>query len=586
MLKNTFRVSALAVILSMVVALLPTGFTFANDADVTLTSTMRQGEPITAYGTDSAEVSTLDPQLGTDNVSITAIENLFLGLTNVDPLVPGNILPELATEWTVSEDKLTWTFTLRNDVPWVRWDPINDTAEQLRMVTAGDVEYGIKRGCDPRVLAEYGYVVAGVVAGCGDTLGMDSAAFTDADTDLVQVTALDDTTLQITLAFAASYFLSQTTMWVYRPVPQETIEEFGDNWTEPGNIVTNGPFVVDELVRGVRRVYVRNPFIPADLVGPGNVERRVTTIVEDAGTIFALYQDNQVETSGVPSAELQSILQDPAYADQLRQISDPTVFYFAFAFDKPPFDDPNLRRAFSASIDRAAFIQEVLQGRGIPMIHFTPPGMFGAVPINEVGVGFDPEFARAQMAESGFPNCEGMPSMEIVTYASAAPWAEFLSASVERELGCDPNIMTIETQEFSVLLESVSYQNPPEERPNMWTLGWGPDYGDANNWVNDVLHCESTHNDMKRPCSEIDDQITAAMTELDQDKRLEMYYQIEEGFFGAEGQHPIIPLYMRLTYNLIKPWYTGPFETDGVFGGDHWDYYSLDQAAQSAARGG
>ncbi len=586
MLKNNFKVTALAVVLTMVVALLPTGFTFANGTDITLTTTLRQTELITNYNTDNSEISTLDPQLATDSVSIAPIENLFLGLTNTNALVPGQIDPELATSWAVSEDGLTWTFTLRTDVPWVHWDPVTDTAEKLRNVTAGDVAYGIKRACDPRVLSEYGYVVSGVVAGCADALAMDSNAFTDADRDVVGVTALDDATLQITLLFPAAYFLAESAMWVYRPVPQEVIEEYGDNWTDVGNIVTNGPFVIDELVRGVRRVYMRNPYIPADLIGPGNVERIVTTIVEDAGTRFALYQDNQIDTSGVPAAELQSVLEDPAYSDQLIQVSSPSVFYFAFAFDKPPFDDANLRRAFAASVDRNAFVQEVNQGRGIPMIHFTPPGMVGAVPINEVGVGYDPDFARAQMEASGYPNCEGFPPVEIVTYSASAAWAEFLSASIERELGCDPNVFTIETQEFSVLLETVSYQNAPEDRPNMWTLGWSPDYGDANNWVNDVLNCESTNNDMKRPCSEIDDLISAAKSEQDNDKRVEMYYQIEEGFFGPDGLYPIIPLYMSLTFSLVKPWYTGPFETDGIFGGAHWDYRNIDQAAQMTARNG
>ena len=586
MFKKTNRAFALAIVLTMVVAVLPSGFTFANDADVTLVSVMRQGEPITSYTLDSANISTLDPQLATDSVSIDFIENLFLGLTDSDALVPGQINPELATEWSVSEDGMTWTFTLRDDVPWVQWDPVNDEANVLRNVTAADVEYGIKRACDPRVLAEYGYVVSGVVAGCADTLGMDAAEFTDADRDLVQVTALDDVTLQVGLNFPASYFLSETTMWVYRPVPQEVIEEYGDNWTEPGNLTTNGPFVMDEWVRGVRRVLLRNPMIPADLVGPGNVERLVITIVEDAGTSFALYQDNQIDRAGVPSAELQSILEDPAYADQLHQVADPVVYYFGFAFDKEPTDNVHVRRAFSASVDRNAFVQEVRQGRGIPMIHFTPPGMFGAPPINEVGVGYDPDYARAEMEAAGYPNCEGFPNLEIITYSSAGTWAEFLSAALERELGCDPNLFTIEQQEFSVLLESVSYQNEPADRPHLWTLGWGPDYGDANNWVNDVLNCESTHNDMKRPCSEVDDLINQAMVESDPEVRIELYYRIEEMFFGPEGLYPIIPLNMRLYYVLHKPWFDHPVETDGIFGGQHFDYRTIDQEAQLAARGG
>lgn len=585
MLKNTFRAFSFAIILTMVVAVLPTGFTFANDADVVLNTTLRQGEPITLYATDTSQISSLDPQRADDSVSIAAIENLFLGLTNYDPLNPGNITPELATSWSFNEDGTVWTFNLRTDVPWVRWDPVANEATEVRKVTAKDVEYGFKRACDPRLAAYYSNMAKQIISGCDVLFNTPAEEITPESYDVVEVTALDDATLQVNLQFSAGYFFGQTPMWIYRPVPREVIEEYGDNWIEPGNIVTNGPFVIDEWVRGVRRVYFRNPLYPADMFGPGNLERIVVTIVEDAGTIFALYQDNQVDSSGVPSAELQSVLRNPDYADQLRQTSDLAVFYFGFAINKAPFDNVNARRAFYASVDRNAFVQEVRQGRGAPMIHFTPPGMFGAPPINEVGVGYDPEFARAQIAEAGYPGCAGFPNVEFVTYQGAGTWAEFLAASVERELGCDPNLFTIEQQEFSVLLETVDKNNPPEDRPNLWTLGWGPDYADANNWVNEVLYCEG-QNDFTRPCSEVDDLIIEAAREPDPERRIELYYRIEEMLFGPEGVVPIIPLFMRIDYVLVKPWYTVPVETDGLFGGPHWDWRSIDQAAQLAARGG
>lgn len=119
----------------------------------------------------------------------------------------------------------------------------------------------------------------------------------------------------------------------------------------------------------------------------------------------------------------------------------------------------------------------------------------------------------------------------------------------------------------------------------MWSLGWGPDYGDANNWVGDVLHCEFSENSFKRACTETDDLIELAAQESDPDARLELYYRIEEQFFGPEGEVPFIPIYLRVTYVLVKPWYTGPFETDGLFGGAHWDWRTIDQEAQLAARG-
>lgn len=586
MLNKAFRAfPALVVMITMIVTLIPSGFALASDADITLASVMQEGEPVTVYLTDTSQISTIDPQRASDTVSISAIEQLFLGLTNADPVTPGNILPELATDWTYSEDGTVWTFTIRNDVPWVRWDPVTDEGEVLRNVTAGDIAYGIKRSCDPRLGAYYTSVADKVILGCNDVSTKAVEEVTDADYDLVQVSAPDDTTLIVNLQFSAGFFLSQTPMWMYRPVPQEVIEEYGDDWTELGNLVSNGPFVMDEWVRGVRRVYLKNPYMPADLFGPGNVERVVVTIVEDPGTIFALYQDNQIERAEVPPAELQSVLSDPAYADQLSQTSDLGVFYFGFGHDKAPFDNVHARRAFSASVDRNAFVEEIRQGRGTAMIHLTPPGMFGAPPINEVGVGYDPEFAKAEMEAAGYPNCEGFPNIEIVAYTGAGTWAEFLAASVERELGCDPNILTVEQQEFSVLLETVDPRNAPEDRPNVWTLGWGPDYPDANNWVGDVLGCES-ENTFKRPCSEVDDLITQAAQESDPETRIELYYRIEEMFFGPEGEQPILPLFLRLTYIINKPWYSGPFDTDGLFGGAHYDWRSIDVEAQAAGRAG
>ncbi len=588
--KLSIRALPLAVILTLVVAWVPSRLTAASGADGTPAGAAQQEEPVTNYTTDSATISTLDPQRAEDEVSVNAIENLFLGLTNYDPLNPGNITPELATDWTVSDDGTVWTFHLRDDVPWVHWNPDTDQAEVLRMVTAQDVAYGFQRACDPRLAAYYSAVAAQVVAGC-DALyrtplaDLADKALADRLYEGVQAKALDETTFEVTLQFPAAYFFSQTPMWIYRPVPREIIEQYGNEWTDVGNIVTNGSFVLDELVRGVSRVYLRNPVLPADVQGPGNVERIMVTIVSDQGTRFALYQDNQIDSGPVPSAELQSILADPAYADQLIQVSTLSVFYFGFAINKPPMDNVHLRRAISAAVDRDAFIQEIMHTQGIPMIHFTPPTMFGAPPINEVGVGYDPDFARAQMAEAGYPNCEGLPPLDIMTYQGVGEWAEFLAASLERELGCDPNSLTIEQQEFSSLLANIDKRNPPEDRPHIWTLGWGPDYPDANNWVNDVLYCEG-QNDFMRPCSEVDDMILEAAQETDSDRRTELYYRIEEMFFGPEGEQPIVPLFMETGFGLVKPWYTGPFETDGIYGGTHWDWRTIDQAAQRAARGG
>jgi oligopeptide transport system substrate-binding protein len=266
------RSLSVAMALMFIVALVPfQGLAFAADGDVTLTSLMQGDmEPVTLYLRDWNNLPSIDPQVTTDSVSIDYVEGLFLGLTN-NNTETAEIEPEMATEWSYDADTLTWTFTIRDDVPWVRWDPMTQESTVLRNVVAGDFVTGIRRACDPNVAGFYGDVVGANIAGCADVRTTAPEDVTPEMLEGVGVAAPDDTTLTITLSGNRGYFFSMVGMWVLRAVPGEVIEEFGDEWTEPGNLVSNGPFFMDEWVRGVRRVMVRNPHVPADLAGPGNV---------------------------------------------------------------------------------------------------------------------------------------------------------------------------------------------------------------------------------------------------------------------------------------------------------------------------
>jgi oligopeptide transport system substrate-binding protein len=587
-----------AAVLGLTIALAPMNGVRAAvvgaDANIVLASPMQQAEPVTTYNASTQELATLDPQVAQENLSINWIENLFLGLTDIDPATT-QIRPEMATDWTQSESGDVWTFNLRDDVYWVRYDPGTQEFEQLRLVTAQDFVYGIRRGCDPRAAGAYLGVVAAMIQGCDLTANADPNSLTDADFEQIGVRALSDTQLEITTRGVLPYFLSASGMWILRAVPQETIEEFGEAWTEVGNIVTNGPFAPVELDNNVIRRAQRNPFYPFDEINDsygGNVEFVQTIIVGDGGTIYSLYQNNEIETTGVPQAELQRIREDAELSQELYQTSDLTVFYYGFAVDKAPFDNVHVRRAFSAMLDRQTYIQDLVAGRGVPMAHFMPPGIRGSVPINEVGIGqpdtpgYDPEYAREQIAEAGFPNCEGFPDVTILTVAGNTDDVEYIKNAARTVLGCDPAVFATEEAQFSVFLTLIDPQAPSAQRPHMFAgLGWGPDYPDAHNWVHDVLGCRSTLNHSARPCDEeIDGLIDAAATNLDGRTRDEQYRQVEELFFGPEGEFPIAPMFLRVNLFMIKPWFSYNVETDGLFGGIHWDTYRIDQKLQLAAR--
>jgi len=544
-------------------------------------------DPVTLYGYSTTELPNIDPALGEDVVSINNIENVFVQLVNVD-LETTEIVPEAATSWDISDDGLTYTFHLRNDIPWVHYDgagTVNQEADEngeARYVTAYDFEYGIKRACDPNLGSYYSGVIAPQIVGCSEVFNAEDPENIPQEMfDAIGVTAVDAETLEINLAFPASFFMSMAPMWTLSATPQWAVEANGDDWDEAANIVTSGRYVLASWEHGVSRELLRNPLMPADMAGTGNVDRLTTNVVPDTNTGYALWLNNEVETAGIPDEELEAHLAD--FPDETVQIADLAVFYISFRETKPPFDDVHVRRAFSAAFDRETFIQEVRQGQGLVMTHFAPPGIFGAPPIDQIGIGYDPDFARAEMEAAGYPNCEGFPQVTLLGYSgqSTLNWIEFAQANWSDVLGCDSSLIQVEQQDFSDLLATTDASTPDEEAVHMWTLGWGPDYGDENNWVGDVLWCGQLTR-QKRECNEIDDLIVQAREEPDQQKRIELYAQIEDMFFGPEGEVPFFPIFVRIAYQAQHSWY---HTTTALFGGQQYYNDTIDVEAQAAARG-
>jgi len=503
--------------------------------------------------------------------------------------VTAEVVPETAAEWSVSDDGLVWTFKLRTDIPWVKHNPATEVTTQEvdeegnpRFVTASDFVYGIRRACDPNTGSYYSSVIAPQIKGCSDVLfAEDPDNIPEELWEGIGVSAPADDTLIIELEFPAGYFETMTPMWTLTATPEWAIAEHGEDWIEAGNIVTNGRFVLHEWVHNVRRQIWRNPLMPEDMYGTGNVERLVTNVVPDTSTGYALWLNNEVDNAGIPEAELQAHLEQ--FPDETDQVPDLAVFYFSFRMTKPPFDDARVRRAFSAAFDRETYINEVRQGQGLPMIHFAPPGIFGAPPIDEVGLGFDPEFAQEQLAEAGYPNCEGLPQVTLLGYSgqSTLNWIEFAQAQWAEHLGCSADVIKIEQQPFAELLAATAGDVPDEEAPHMWTLGWGPDYPDENNWVGDVLWCENPDNRQKRECNEIDEKIVEAREETDPDRRAELYREIEEMFFGYEGETPFFPQFVRIAFVARHSWVD---RVPALFGGEQWYNWSLDWEAKQAAQ--
>lgn len=527
-----------------------------------------------------------DPQLAGSLVSVRTVDNLFLGLTDLSPQ-GGDVRPEMATDWSVSEDGLTWTFNLRNDVPWVSWNPETGEARVERMVTAQDVVTGTRRACNATLGGSYGPVTASFVSGCSAVL--ESTDPTQELFEGVGVRAVDDDTVEFTLVAPTGFFPAVASLWTLRPVPGELIEEFGPAWIDVGNAWFNGPFLMESYTPGVGRTFIRNPFMPEDLRGPGNIDRVEIIVINDNSTLLSLYLNGQVDmirAGGIPEGELQRLLSDDDLQDQLLFITGTGIDYLSFNHGKPPFDNLYVRRAFSAAIDRQTIINDAAGGLGAPMIHITPPSMPAAPPLNEIGVGYDPDWAREQLALSPYPGCEGFPDVYSVSQPGRRTrYVEFLIQAWATELGCDPAKFHNEViEDFSNMIPVISISNSMDQRPEWHPIGWGPDYPDSNNWVGDILKCDIDNAFTSRPCSEVDDIIQQAREETDPATREQLYAQIEDMFFGYDGIFPVAPIRLASNYALYQPYIDGPIETDGQVGGEHYDWYTIDAEAQRANR--
>jgi oligopeptide transport system substrate-binding protein len=484
---------------------------------------------------------------------------------------------------------LTYTFHLRSDIPWVKHDPITETTAQVldgsnqpRFVTAQDFVHTFRRMCHPLVGGYYSSVMAPYIEGCFDVLNYhDPNNIPPILIEAIGVSAPNASTLVITLESPIGYFPVLMAMFNVAVIPQWVIDVHGDNWTDIDNIVTSGRYVLHQWEPTTRIEVWRNLYIPLALYGSGNIDRVVHDILPDVTTGYNRWLNNQVDTSFIPAQELTNHLTN--YPNETDQISDLADFYIGFRTTKAPFDNVHLRRAFSAAVDRQQFINDERQGQGYAMRHFTPPGIFGAPPIDQVGVGYDLAFAVNQLAAAGYPNCNGLPTVTLMGYTgqSTLDWINYVKNEWVTKLGCNPNSITLTQLPFAELLAATSPSTPDAQAPHMFTLGWGPDYPDASNYIEPVLWCQTYENRFRRSCTSVDSLIEQARVETDPATRTNFYQQIEEQFFGINGEHPMIPMFVRASYQARHSWLTfAPV----LFGGQEWYNWHIDWDAKLAAQ--
>ncbi len=538
----------------------------------------------------SGQLPDLDPSRAETDAQLDLAQNLFVGLTNFNP--DTNVIePELATSWETSADGRVWTFHLRDDIFWVRAGnplPGSDAplpVDAVRPVTADDVVFAVQRLCARDVSSSMAFPLF-IIDGC--ERAYTTLEPTDADRAAVGIRAADATTLAIALTAPAGYFLTLTSMSLFQPVPRDSVDELGDEWLNaagdlstgwqtPGNLITSGPFVAASTMTSESMKLYRNPLWP--LTPPGNSDVVSIVFFEDEQDAYEMWADRLLDIAPLPSAEREALL--ARTPEKAKVIPDEVLFYLGFNFDSQVFREPEVRRAFSAAIDRQRLVDEIYDGRGLPMRHAGVPGVVASIPVEETGVGYSPDYARQQMQASTFRSCRLMPEIRFRVSSAdlSLRQAELLRDMWVEELDCAPEQIIIEQVQFGELLAGT--RPDATGRPDLWELAWAPTFPDTHDLVTNLLHCRLSENRQLRPCSEADTLLERASTAVDPAERAELYHQAESLFFNEDGIFPIAPLYIRARYWVAQSWVTF---TPVAFGGQQWDRIVLDAELKELER--
>ena len=491
----------------------------------------------------------IDPGITDNTFAIPILFNAFEGLVTYD--AENNIIPADAESWEVSPDGLTYTFHLREGLKWSDGTPL----------TAQDYLYSIKRVANPMTASKYAYMVTDYVKGAQeyyDLLGSgtaDEAAIAEAEANL-GVSAPDDLTLVITLNNTTPYFLGILSMWTYAPVQQATIEANGDSWTQSADtFISNGPFKVSEMKFGEGITLVKNEnFWDAANVQLEEVEFRY---ILDMSTALSAFESGEIDgMMSVPSADLPHLKVE---SDCLTIWPAFGTTYYLLNNTVEPLNDPLVRKALNLAIDRTALIDNVMQSTDTPALALVGPGyVVDGEDFTEgrsdfgLSVTGNVEEAQQLLAEAGYPNGEGFPTLRLGYYTDTVvkKVAEALQQMYKQNLNID---LEITTADWSVYYEQVQAGDF-----DIAAMGWGADYLHPMSFM-PLFETGSTQNYTGYSNPEYDALVEQARTEPDAKTAMDLMRQAEALLME---DYPFVPIFFRsypmMMQTYVKGWSRSP----------------------------
>lgn len=483
----------------------------------------------------SGEPETLDPNMNNYASSSNVLLNLFTGLYQYSADGSG-VEPACAESYTVSDDGLTYTFKLKEGLKWSDGSPL----------TAADFEYSWKRELKQETASTAAWQLYYIKNGEAYNNGQCEA-------DEVGVKAIDDTTLEVVLNNPTPYFVNLTAANNFAPVKKEAVEG-AEVWTKSAETyVCNGPFMMGEIKPQEGYTLVKNPnYVFADTVALDGVEM---IFIEQAEAALSAYNAGDVDAMSGGSIETQAMTQYDG-SEELHSYDLIGTSYYDFNCEKE-YMTKEVRKALSMAITRDTINQVAVPSKPKSAYAFVPYGIPYADETDDfrtkVGnnlVTEDVEAAKQLLADAGYPNGEGLPTLQLIITNTKEnkDKAQILQALWKENLGVNVEIMTFESK--------VYWDEHAAGNFDIAFDGWTGDYPDPN--TNLSIFNKSR---MEKECRwrseealRYNDLLEEAATLADNNKRMELFVEMEQILMD---EMPVMPVYFRNTMALVKPYVKG-----------------------------
>ena len=469
-----------------------------------------------------SQLATLDPSKSTFVSEAWVSSHLFVGLAEFD--AETNIVPHAARSWEVFDGGTRYVFHLREDIRWTDGAPL----------TAADFERTWKRNLAPGTSSTYKELLDAIIGVRDYREGRNS------DPTHIGVRALDPVTLEVRLIAPVAYFIYLVAQPVTFPLPLRIVEGYGEDWWKPEHIISNGPFRLVEF-DAEHGLLERNP----DYFGEfsGNLDQFTWKVLDGPAAVVREYLSGQADyASGLKPRDVPI----EVVASEFRDIQNLYVGGLTLVPDQPPLDDVRVRRAIIHAIDREQLNKVV--GPHLSLIHggIVPPGMAGHSP--ELGLGFNLEYARQLLAETGYTSDENLP---ILKFRYTESWMAQISEELKRQWFAHLGI------QIDVIPTSMAIPLWTVKDFHMEGGGWIADYPDPDNFLRQasfyrILSNRGWHH------PRLDQLLQEAAHTTDRLQRLAMYREADRILVNEEAV--VVPLFYYAAgtiVDLLKPWVKG-----------------------------